>query len=210
MSKPNYHQLFTKNFPSDLSITGQYVALEPLEICHIDDLKEAVSDGELWHLKVTPIPDLKGMEEYVEQALKQRGYKRQFPFIVRRLIDGKVVGTTRYYNISPANRNLSIGDTWYSTSAQRTAINTECKLLLLEHAFEKAACISVQWHTHHENDRSQHAILRLGAKFEGVLRNHTILSDGRISHIHCFSMLDEEWQACKLQLQQRLEEYNLS
>ena len=104
----------------------------------------------------------------------------------------------------PANRNCAIGYTWYSESAQRTGINTECKLMLLQHAFEEAACISVQWHTHHDNLRSQAAIKRLGATFEGVLRNHMILPDGRIRHTHCFSMLDEEWPASKAFLMQRL------
>jgi len=204
MTKENLHQKFSISLSQDLTLHGKHVSLEPMDIGHADELNEAVSDGELWNLKVTPIPNRKSMKAYMEKAIGQREKGRQLPFVVRRLNDGVIIGTTRFYNIKPANRNLSIGDTWYSASVQRTAVNTECKLLLLTHAFEKAGCISVQWHTVHENVRSQQAIKRLGATFEGVLRNHTILPDGRICHIHCFSMLDDEWEAAKLHLQQRL------
>ena len=204
MTKKNPHQQFTLSLSQNLTLQGQYVSLEPMNLGHVDELSKAVSDGELWNLKETPIPNPDSMKMYMENAIGQREKGRQLPFIVRRLSDGIVVGTTRFYNIKPANRNLSIGDTWYSASVHRTAINTESKLLLLTHAFEKAGCISVQWHTVHENTRSQQAIKRLGATFEGVLRNHTILPDGRICHIHCFSMLDSEWEAAKLHLRQRL------
>ena len=195
---------FSENLPHDLTLSGEYTALEPMQLSHIDDLNVAAADGELWNLKVTSVPTKQGMPTFVEHALKQRDKGRELPFVVRRLSDNRIVGTTRYYQINPQNRNFSIGYTWYSESAQRTSINTECKLMLLQHAFEKAGCISVQWHTHHENTRSQAAIKRLGATFEGVLRNHMILADGRIRHTHCFSMLDQEWPASKASLQQRL------
>lgn len=207
MPQQDDHERYRNSLHRDLALKGQHVSLEPLMIDHIDHLNETVLEGELWKLKVTPIPNPEGMKKYIEQAIRRREKERELPFIVRRLSDGKIVGTTRFYNINPANRNLSIGYTWYSASAQRTAINTECKLLMLTHAFEAAGCISVQWHTHHENVRSQQAIMRLGATFEGVLRNHMILPDGRIRHVHCFSMLDEEWQASKSHLQQRLDAY---
>lgn len=207
MPQQNGHERYSISLHRDLTLKGQHVYLEPLMIDHIDALNETVLDGDLWKLRVTPIPNPEEMKKYIEHAIKQREKGRELPFVVRRLCDGKIVGTTRFYNIKPANRNLSIGYTWYSVSAQRTVVNTECKLLMLTHAFETAACISVQWHALHDNVRSQQAITRLGATFEGVLRNHMILPDGRIQHVHCFSMLDEEWQASKSRLLKRLEAY---
>ena len=205
MHKLNRSNSFTSNLPQELGLKGQHVKLEPMRIEHIDELNIAASDGELWTLKVTSVPQAKDMTAYVNDAIEQRVKGKQLPFIVRKTDDGRLVGTTRFYNISPRNRNLSIGYTWYSASVHRSAVNTECKLLLLSHAFEKAGCISVQWHTHHENTKSHQAILRLGASFEGVLRNHQILADGRIRHTHCFSMLDNEWPMSKGFLKQRLE-----
>lgn len=208
LAEPSTVEAFKQSLPHALLLTGQHAVLEPMQMSHIADLNIAANDGELWRLKVTTVPTEKGMQSYVEQALKQRDRGYQLPFVIRRLSDNRIVGTTRYYQISPANRNCSIGYTWYSKSAQRTGINSECKLMLLEHAFETVGCISVQWHTHHENTRSQAAIKRLGASFEGVLRNHMILPDGRIRHTHCFSMLDNEWPASKAFLQDCLAAYN--
>lgn len=185
-------QQFLDALPHQLTLTGEYASLEPMQLSHVSDLNEAAADGQLWHLSVTTVPDKRGMRDYVEHALRQRDSGNELPFVVRRLCDNRVVGSTRYYQIKPQHRNFSIGFTWYSESAQRTAINTECKLMLLQYAFEKAGCISVQWHTYHGNKRSQAALVRLGASVEGVLRNHMILADGRIRHTHCYSMLDQE------------------
>lgn len=193
--------------PHDLVLRGNDVALEPMLNAHVDDLVQAASDGKLWELKVTEVPDAKRMPAFVRSALEKREQGMHLPFVVRRLSDQRIVGTTSYYRLNDADRNLSIGYTWYSESVQNTSINTETKLLLLTHAFEHAGCISVQWHTHHENTRSQAAIKRLGASFEGVLRNDRILSDGRIRHTHCFSMLDNEWPASKAFLNGRLLKY---
>ncbi len=198
------HTRFKDKLPHSLTLSGTHAVLEPMQLAHVVDLNIAANDGELWRLKVTRVPTEQGMQAYVEHALQQRDKGREFPFVIRRLSDKRIVGTTRYYQISSTNRNCSIGYTWYSKSAQRTGINSECKLMLLEHAFEQLSCISVQWHTHHENTRSQEAIRRLGASFEGVLRNHMILPDGRIRHTHCFSMLDTEWPSSKAHLEERL------
>ena len=195
---------FRDSLPHDLSLVGEYAVLEPMELSHINDLNVAAADGELWNLKVTTVPNEQGMSAYVAHAIRQRDKGRELPFVIRRLSDKRIVGATRYYQINATNRNFSIGYTWLSESAQRTSINTECKLMLLQHAFEKASCISVQWHTHHQNTRSQAAIKRLGASLEGVLRNHMILADGRIRHTHCFSLLDTEWPASKAYLLERL------
>ena len=195
--------------PQGLSLKGDYLILEPLSLSHHDELNQAAADGELWNLEVTNVPDIASMYSVIELALELKEQGSQLPFVVRRLSDQRVVGSTRYYRLNNTDRNLSIGYTWYSASVHRTAINTECKLLLLQHAFEVADCISVQWHTHHENFVSQAAIKRLGAKFEGVLRNDKILSDGRIRHTHCFSMLDQEWPTSKKYLIDRLSYYTV-
>ncbi|MFT4634979.1 MAG: RimJ/RimL family protein N-acetyltransferase [Arenicella sp.] len=201
-------QQFRNALAHELSFIGEQVSLEPMQLSHVNDLNIAAADGELWRLSVTSIPKEEGMLAYVEHALRQREDGHELPFVVRRLSDDRIVGTTRYYQIKPEHRNFSIGFTWYSESAQRTGINTEAKLMLLQHAFESAGCISVQWHTYHGNKRSQAALLRLGASFEGVLRNHMILADGRIRHTHCFSMLDLEWSDSKSYLLQRLKKYS--
>ena len=197
-------QRMRDGLPHDLTLVGQHTALEPMSLQHVDALNDAAADGELWKLHFTSVPSADKMSDVVSEAIEQRKAGNQLPFVVRRVNDGRIVGATRYYYISPQNRNLSIGYTWYAASAQRTAINTECKLLMLTHAFEALGCISVQWHTHHDNVRSQTAIQRLGAKFEGVLRNHLIMPDGSIRHTHCFSMLDEEWPKSKAFLISRL------
>jgi len=171
----------------------------------VDGLIEAASSGQLWNLEYTNVPRPEEMKSMVEEALVQYQNDNEFPFVI--LHDGKVVGTTRYYNLNPTNRNLSIGYTWYAERVHRTGVNTACKYLLLEHAFEKINCISVQWHTDHRNKRSQEAIKRLGAKFEGVLRNDKIVKGGVIRHTHCFSMLEDEWPASKEYLESRMSFY---
>lgn len=188
----------------DLVLQGQRATLEPMQIKHIQPLALAAADGELWNLMFTTVPTVAEMPNMVEKALANRDAGRELPFVVRRLSDQKIVGTTRYYFLSPEHRNLSIGFTWYSKSVHRTAINTECKLMLLRYAFERLSCISVAWHTDDLNHNSQKAIQRLGAKFEGVLRNHKIMPDGRLRNTHCYSMLDSEWPESKAFLEQRL------
>lgn len=200
-------QRFASAYNSEVSFSGEHASLEPMQLEHVEDLNQAAADGDLPQLKFTTVPTPDSMLKVVEAAIAKRKQGTQMPFVIRRSSDQKIVGSTRYYFINPASRNVSIGYTWYSASAQRTMINTDCKLMLLQHAFEQAGAISVQWHTHHENTRSQAAIRRLGAKFEGVLRNAQILPDGRIRHTHCFSMLDHEWPAAKAFLEQRLRHY---
>lgn len=190
--------------PYDLTLQGENVLLEPLQIEHSEALGQAAADGELWNLKFTGVPTVSDMPQMIEKALANRDAGTELPFTVRRLSDQKVVGTTRFYFLSEEHRNLSIGYTWYSRSVQRTAVNTESKLLLLSYAFERLGCISVAWHTDDLNHNSQKAIERLGAKFEGVLRNHKIMPDGRYRDTHCYSMLDTEWPESKAFLTQCL------
>ena len=206
MRAPGDGQLLQSLTP-DLQLRGDHVCLEPLLAEHEAGLVAAASSGELWKLPYTGVPSPKTMATMIEGAILNREQGSEFPFVVRSNTTGEIVGTTRYYFIEPKNRNLSIGYTWYAESVQRTAVNTECKYLLLEHAFETMKCISVQWHTDHRNKRSQAAIKRLGAKFEGVLRNHKIMPDGVVRHTHCFSMLDSEWPDSQKYLKSRLEHY---
>ena len=201
---PDMTQAFNNGLADTLTLTGKHAELQALSIEHIDALNHAAADGELWNLHYTNVPNPQQMPKVIADALDNQSEGKEFPFVVRRLSDAKIVGSTRYYFIEPAHRNLSIGYTWYAQSAQRTAINTECKLLLLQHAFENLKCISVQWHVDDQNTRSQAAVERLGAKFEGILRNHKIMRDGRYRHTHCYSMLDSEWPAAKTFLTERL------
>ena len=199
---------FIDGLSPTLQLEGKHVILEPLSIQHVASLGDAACDGKLWELNFTNVPradqNLLAVEALVTHALKKRDTGLELPFVVRRVSDNKIVGTTRFYAIESQHRNLSIGYTWYAKSAQRTAINTECKFMMLRHAFEQLNCISVQWHIDHRNIASQKAVERLGAVKEGVLRNHKIMPDGSYRHTHCYSMLDTEWEPAKQFLLQSL------
>jgi len=192
-------------FIEPVTLEGRHAAIEPLAAAHEDALKRAAADGELWKLWYTSIAPPDRMGEYIAAALDMRERLGAMPFIVRDRADGEVVGCTRYFNVDAANRRLEIGHTWYARRAQRTAINTECKLMLLTHAFEKLACIAVEFRTHWFNHASREAIARLGAKQDGVLRNHQLLPDGARRDTVVFSIIDGEWPAVKRHLQFQLE-----
>lgn len=182
-------------------LENKWVALEPLSISHVDALIAAASDGELWNLsKITTVPTPETTADYVGAALLERDAGHQQPFVVRRKIDGLVVGTTRYYEIEKRNRRRAIGWTWYAKSAQRTVVNTATKRLLLGHAFEDLDNIAVAFHTHVSNHASRSAILRLGAVEEGILRSHRIMADGSIRDTVCYSILDSEWPDVRAKL----------
>ena len=187
-----------------VTLTGTNVILEPLSLEHADGMVSAVKDGELWKLWYTTIPSPDGVEEYIRIALDMREKLGALPFIVREKESNKIIGCTRYFNVDEVNQRLEIGYTWYSESYQRTAVNTECKLLLLTHAFEKLDAIAVEFRTHWHNHRSRAAIARLGAKQDGVLRNHTKSVDGIYRDTVVFSIIDLEWQTVKQSLLFRL------
>lgn len=189
----------------DLVLSAEHVTLLPMQMEHIEGLIEAASVGKLWELPFTTVPNPDQMLGAVKAAIVNRDNGSEFPFVVVNASTGRILGSTRYYRVEPVHRNLSIGYTWYSQDVQRSAVNSECKYLLLEHAFERMNCISVQWHTDHRNKRSQAAIKRLGAKFEGVLRNDKIMPNGVIRHTYCYSMLSNEWAASKAFLQSSLD-----
>jgi N-acetyltransferase len=192
-------------FVDTVTLQGSHATLEPLAFAHEDGIKTAVADGELWDLWFTMVPRPEGVRAYIEQLLAQRERSEAFAFAVRDNASGNVVGATRYLHIDAANRRLEIGGTWYAQNAQRTAINTECKLLMLTHAFESLGCIAVEFRTDWFNKRSQSAIERLGAKREGVLRNHMIMPDGRIRDTVVYSVILSEWSGVKMNLRHKLE-----
>ena len=187
-------------FIEPVTLEGRRATLEPLERRHEADLKRAAADGELWQLWYTSVPAPDKTRSYIDAALGMREDLGAMPFAVRDNASGEIVGCTRYFNVDAANRRIEIGHTWYSKSAQRTAINTECKLLLLTHAFEELACIAVEFRTHRFNHASREAIARLGAKQDGVLRNHQILPDGSYRDTVVFSIIESEWPAVKRHL----------
>ena len=191
-------------FIEPVTLVGRHATLEPLDASHVAPLAEAASDGELWRLWYTGVAPPERMAGYVAAALDMRERYDAMPFVVRDAT-GAVVGSTRYFNVDVANRRLEIGHTWYARRAQRTPVNTECKLLLLTHAFEKLGCIAVEFRTHWFNQASRAAIARLGAKQDGVLRNHQLGTDGAKRDTVVFSIIDGEWPAVKKHLAFQLE-----
>ena len=214
---------------SPVTLEGQYVRLEPLLPAHEAALIAAASNGELWNSTVTIVPTSDQVAAYIEGALHGQALGYELPFAIVRKTPtkdgesealarasarardsrdmdepGEVVGTTRFYDIQKNDRRAAIGYTWLAKSAQRTAVNTESKLLLLTHAFEYWQCNRVELITDVLNEQSRTAILRLGAKQEGILRKHLILPTGRIRDSVVFSIIDDEWPEVKARLQNRL------
>ncbi|MEZ4756671.1 MAG: GNAT family protein [Flavobacteriales bacterium] len=192
------------NVLSPITLTGQHVALEPLAQAHHDDLCNATRDGELWKLWYTSVPSPEGMRTEIDRrnALLQQG--TMLPWAVRDLATDKVVGMTTYMNIEAGKPRVEIGSTWYARSVQRTALNTECKLLLLTHAFDTLRCIAVEFRTSFFNFQSRCAIERLGAKPDGILRNHARHADGSLRDTCVYSILPSEWPAVRKNLLYRL------
>jgi len=193
------------SFVGPVTLRGEHAVLEPMGREHAPALAEAARDGELWRLWYTSVPVPEAMGAYVETALAMREEKGAMPFVVRERAGGAIVGSTRYFNVEAAHRRLEIGHTWYATRAQRTGVNTECKLMLLTHAFEALSCIAVEFRTSRFNLASQRAIERLGAARDGVLRNHMILPDGTLRDTVVYSVIAPEWPAVKRHLRFLLE-----
>jgi N-acetyltransferase len=191
-------------FLEPVTLTGVLVSLEPLHADHHDELVEAVRDGALWELWYTSVASPETMRTDIESKLAQQAAGTMQPFAVRRLDTGAAVGVTTYCNIDADTPRLEIGYTWTAASAQRTGINTESKLLLLGHAFDVLGCLAVEFRTHWHNVQSRAAIARLGAKQDGVLRNHRRMPDGSLRDTVVFSILDTEWPAVRNGLRHRL------
>lgn len=188
-----------------ISLAGRVVRLEPLSTGHVPALTIAGNDDSIWRfMRYGLIRSEAQMAGLVQHLLEAQTRGTDLPFAVVHLDTGQAIGMTRYLNIEPENRSLEIGGTWYAVPYQRTAVNTECKLLLLRHAFETLGCVRVQIKTDLRNERSQAAIAALGAVREGVLRNHMILPDGTLRDSVFYSILPEEWPAVKTRLTARL------
>jgi len=192
-------------FIEPVTLKGAHATLEPLTRDHEAALAAAAADGEIWRLWYTSVATPEKMAGYINVALDMRERLGGMPFVVRDNVSGDIVGCTRYFNVDATNRRLEIGHTWYAKRAQRSAINTECKLLLLTHAFEKLRCIAVEFRTHWFNHASRAAIARLGAKQDAVLRNHQISPDGSYRDTVVFSIIESEWPAVKQHLRYQLE-----
>jgi RimJ/RimL family protein N-acetyltransferase len=186
-------------------LTGRYVRLEPMNEEHSPDIGVRQP---FWHFMVYgDMTSKANMHNWVKDILSRAEKGTDMPFVAVHLASGRVAGATRYMNIMPKDRGLEIGGTWYGPEFQRTAVNTECKYMLLRHAFETLGCIRVQLKTDLRNERSQRAIERIGAVKEGVLRNHMILPDGHYRYSVFYSVLDTEWPDVKKRLEEMMERY---
>ncbi|ABV87157.1 GNAT family N-acetyltransferase [Shewanella pealeana] len=191
----------------ETSLVGEHIVLEPLSLEHQAALSIAVADGNLWELWYTSAPHPDDMKAYIETALATETRGEALAFAVRDRYSGEIVGCTRICNWQQQHRRLEIGYTWYSKSAQRSAVNTEAKLLLLSYAFETLDVMAVEFRTHVQNQVSRQAICRLGANQDGILRNHQILKNGTIRDTVVYSIIDSEWPDIKLGLKDKLSAY---
>jgi RimJ/RimL family protein N-acetyltransferase len=192
----------TASWISPVILNGKYVRLEPMTEDHIPGLAEIGVGQTFWDFMLYGRMDsVEDMRNWVRDILSRAQNGTDLPFVAIHLASGKVAGATRYLNIMPKDRGLEIGGTWYGTEYQRTPVNTECKYLLLTHAFERLGCIRVQLKTDLRNVRSQNAIERIGAKREGILRNHMILPSGQFRDSVFYSILDSEWPEVKKRLE---------
>ena len=192
-------------FTEPITLTGVHATLEPLSVEHHDDLVAAASDGELWKLWYTSVPRPEAMIGEIERRLDNQSKGTWLPFVIRRNDTGAVSGMTNYLNIDATNRRVEIGGTWNATSTQRTGINTECKLMLLTHAFETLKCPAVEFRTHFMNHQSREAIARLGAKQDGILRSHVLVPGVGYRDTVVFSIIESEWPTVKHHLRYKLD-----
>ena len=193
-------------FADLVSLHGQHVSLVPLMHSHHDDLVEAVKDGELWNLWYTTIPGPERVRAEIDRRCALRDKGSMLPFAVIEKATNQAVGMTTYMNIDAVNRRVEIGSTWYRKRVQRSALNTECKLLLLTHGFETLNCIAVEFRTHFFNQQSRAAIERLGAKLDGILRQHQLGRNGTLRDTCVYSVLNVEWPTVKMHLTHRLQD----
>ena len=191
-------------FTAPVTLAGRRASLEPLSLDHHDGLCDATRDGDVWKLWYTSVPSPEGMRAEIERRLGLQQAGSMLPWAVRSQPSGKIVGMTTYMNIEAKFRRVEIGSTWYAKAVQRTPLNTECKLMLLAHAFESLECIAVEFRTGFFNYASRRAIERLGAKQDGILRSHQWYADGSLRDTVVFSIVRSEWPAVKKHLQSQL------
>lgn len=187
-----------------VTLSGEFATLEPLAGHHLDGLRAAVADGQLWKLWYTAIPEPDRMAAEIERRLALQDKGSMQPFAIRRNDTGAICGMTTYMNIDAVHHRVEIGSTWTAASAQRSGINTECKLMLLTRAFETLDCIAVEFRTHWMNQQSRAAIARLGAKQDGILRNHQRMPDGSLRDTVVFSITAAEWPTVRNHLRHKL------
>ena len=185
-------------------LEGSHVRLEPLAKAHLAGLAQVGLEEELWRWIPVPVRTVEEMAAYIETALQEQERGVSLPFALMEKATGRAIGSTRYGNIDRTHRRVEIGWTWVAREWQRTAVNTEAKYLLLKHAFETLGCIRVELKTDSLNEKSRAAILRIGAREEGIFRNHMITAKGRIRHTVYFSIVDPEWPAVKARLESLL------
>jgi len=191
-------------WPPEVTLVGERASLAPLSADHAPALAEAVKDGELWTLWYTAVPFPQDMAAEIERRLALRRAGSMLPFTVLESPAGEPVGMTTYMNIDAANRRVEIGSTWYRRRVQRSGVNTECKRLLLGHAFQALDCIAVEFRTHFFNTQSRRAIERLGAKQDGVLRNHSRDRNGNLRDTVVYSIIASEWPTVRAHLDWQL------
>jgi len=192
------------SFLSPVTLRGQHASLVPLSPDHLAGLQDAARDGELWKLWYTAVPAPEGMAAEIERRLSLLAKDSMLPFTVLDA-DGRIAGMTTYMNVDGANRRVEIGSTWYAKRVQRSALNTECKRMLLSHAFDTLACIAVEFRTHRLNTQSRRAIERLGAQLDGMLRSHQISPNGSLRDTAVYSIIAAEWPTVRAHLQHQLE-----
>ncbi|WP_159701164.1 GNAT family N-acetyltransferase [Arthrobacter sp. 18067] len=190
-----------------ITLTGKFVTLEPLSQEHHDGLVDAARDGDLWKLWYTSVPTPEGMAAEIDRRLDLQAKGSMLPFATRSTATGKLIGMTTYMNIDAVTPRVEIGSTWNAASAHGSGTNPDSKLLLLQHAFETLGCPAVEFRTHWLNQQSRDAIARLGAKQDGVLRNHSRSADGALRDTVVFSILEHEWPAVRNGLEFRLAKY---
>jgi len=188
-----------------VTLSGPHARLEPLSHQHLEGLTEAVKDGELWKLWYTFIPPPEDMGKEIERRLSLQRAGSMLPFTVFDSA-GDIAGMTTYMNVDAANRRVEIGSTWYARRVQRSALNTQCKLLLLAHAFDDLDCIAVEFRTHFFNQQSRRGIERLGAKLDGILRNHQLATNGTLRDTVVYSIIASEWPTVWAHLTYQLNE----
>ncbi|MBN8509920.1 MAG: GNAT family N-acetyltransferase [Burkholderiales bacterium] len=191
-------------FLTPIVLTGRHASLVPLAPEHLPGLQDAARDGELWKLWYTLVPPPEGMAAEIERRLGLLDRDSMLPFTVLDA-DGRVAGMTTYMNVDGANRRVEIGSTWYARRVQRTPLNTECKRMLLAHAFETLQCIAVEFRTHRLNTQSRRAIERLGAQLDGILRCHQLSPNGTLRDTAVYSITAAEWPTVKVHLQFQLD-----
>ena len=192
-------------WPEPITLRGTHAILEPLAPAHCNDLAEAVQDGVLWKLWYTSVPEPAKMRAEIDRRIDLQSKGAMLPFAVIDARTSKAVGMTSYWNVDAPNRRVEIGGTWYRKSMQRTALNTECKLLLLTHAFETLDCICVELRTHFFNHQSRRGIERLGAKLDGILRSNQVMANGTIRDTCVYSIIVSEWPTVKAHLSWQLD-----